>query len=310
MSGNCEDGWDIQVQQDLDAIFKDAKECDLLKINLNDANGTILFPSITNVESIKGTLSKDFDTLNLTQTMRIEKIELEPSKSPPDEIVYSKALVLTGPNEYEPTWVSRVTLRDRDDAPPLSMAIQQAGSLDALELDNIESPHDFSGTKSLDTFVVKNSEFGGDLKRIENLHVSDMTNRSLSLFSIDWIRNAYFTNIKTDTANLISAQIDSDLFIRNNEGLKQASYQFFSSFTTIGRDLLIRDNTDLDGSFDKLTYVKNITVENTVDSSLAWPALEKAVTIKMHGSPGTKLPGNMDNLEFVDDIYLNGEIMT
>jgi hypothetical protein len=310
MSGNCEDGWDISVQEDLDAIFKDAKECDLLKINLQDANGTILFPSITNVESITGTLSKDFDTLNLTQTMRIEKIELEPSKSPPDEIVFSEALVLTGPNEYEPTWVSKVTLRERSDAPPLEMGISQASSLETLELDNIAGPADFHGTKYLDTFIVKNSEFGDHLERIEHLHVSDMTNRSLGLYNVDWIRNAYFNNIKTDTANFISTQIDSDLFIQNNKGLKQDLDQFFSSFTTIGRDLLIRDNANLDGSFDKLTYAKNITVENTVDSALAWPALEKAVTIKMHGSPGTKLPGNMDNLEFADDIYLNGEIMT
>lgn len=310
MSGNCEDGWDIQVQEDLDLIVEDADACHETKFNLKDTNGTILFPTIQDVKSIKGTLSKDLDVLDLGEIKRVDNIELMPSRGPPDEIIFNKRLVLPAVNMYETTYAGWLTLKDREDAPPLKLGIEQGASLESLVLEDLESLNDLVGTSSLDRFKVKNSEFLADLERIEHLEVSDMTNRIVSLLTVDWIRNAYFTNIKSDTAQLISTQIDSDLFICNNEDLNQSTYQFYSGFTSIGRDLLIRDNSGLDGSFDKLTYAKNITVENTVDSALAWPALEDAVTIQMHHSPGTKLPGNMDNLEFVDDIYLNGEIMT
>lgn len=102
---------------------------------------------------------------------------------------------------YVSTFASLVTFKDQDDAPPLEIGIEQAASLASLSLKNVEMNF-LEGQTILDQFKVENSGFVGHLNKIEYLELSDTTNRSISLFKLDWTRKALFTNIKTDTVCL------------------------------------------------------------------------------------------------------------
>ncbi|KAK2762719.1 hypothetical protein FQN54_000893 [Arachnomyces sp. PD_36] len=315
MSGNCKDGWVIQDQKDLDSVFKVAADCGSPKFHLKDATGDIVFPYAYYVSLIDGTLGEDFDTLNMSEIWLMDRVELMSSMgtSTSTGVSSKKTLVPPAVSMDYTTFLTWIKINGRDNALPLNIDVVGAVSVENLELEDTgTTATNFTGTW-LEMFRIHNSDYTGDVNHVERfLNVSDMApGRHANLSKAEWVRNAFFTNITSDTVAFGTAMIDSDLYIRDNTGLKESpSNPFWSGFTSIGRDLRVHDNSQLEGSFDQLTYAKNISIKNTVDSAFAWPALTDAVSIHMSNNPGTKIPGNMDSLEFVDDIYLNGEIMT
>lgn len=233
--------------------------------------------------------------LNISDAWGLKKI----SGAPEDGPVVVSLHVQTGQDEYEPVQVAGVALH--------SVALYDAGYWDFEDLEDLENFDELKVHGQISSVYFENLTSGGILE------FEDVPLRNIWIYNLSDVRAAFFSNIsgygQSDDLNYLDVKgltITTDLTIERSTG-----FAGFNSIKSVSGNMTVRDMSENPGlTFSGLTTVNNLTVVNNNNVTLDFQLLANVSKIYMASNALTTIPGNMQNLELADEIYLNGEIET
>lgn len=135
-----------------------------------------------------------------------------------------------------------------------------------------------------------------------------------SFWKLSWVSSIETAGVAYDWLTGRDFEVSEDMILRSfseNPFFAWGSDQNAIMVPSIGRNLTILEALDVPLSFANLTAIGgNLVFANSRNCHLSFSALTNVSTIWMQNNTNTSLPGNMNSLEFSNNIHLNGHIDT
>ena len=272
-------------------------------LTFTNTNEDLVLPEGLRASSVAIKGSPGFVSLDLSKIFYITQLNISDvwdlrkiSGAPEDGTSIMSLNVQTGQTGSNVIQVAGVALH--------SVALYDAGNWAFRDLESFDELKVHGHT----SFVYFENLTSGGILEFEDVPLQKGLINNLSDVSA-----AFFSNIsgygQSDDLNYLHVKgltITTDLTIERSTG-----FAGFNSIKSVSGNMTVRDMSENPGlTFSGLTTVNNLTVVNNNNVTLDFQLLANVSKIYMASNALTTIPGNMQNLELADEIYLNGDIET
>lgn len=327
MSGSCSLGWTISSQEDVDSISNELIECTQFPfLLLENATGKITFPETSFPETfgpvnITVTESDALESLNITSFCGVQYLDmfdlsiiegLYLPNTPNNECQEANLAIRIQEHLKDPKDVFPHNLHIHN-APPFTELVIEYNTPRSMVFRDITEAKKLTISNAITYFPALKTASSVSLLSDTDKYDSEIFKNLSQVASIDIAGVGYeflldYDFEVWDDMTITSFSHDPQYgFMLDENGKELDSLRIPS----IGKDLIVRDGSNVPLSFTNLTTIgANLVFADSRNCSLSFRDLTEVPAIWMSNNTNTTLPGNMDKLEFANDIYLNGYIDT